>query len=114
MSKGFTLVVFPVKDLSAAKALYSQLLGVEPYVDAPYYAGFRVDGQEIGLDPNGHAAGQTGPLAYVETDDIERRIDALVKAGAKLDQGIRSVGPNRRIARLKDADGNAIALMQTT
>lgn len=30
-----TLIVFPVNDLAAAKALYSEFLGIEPYVDSP-------------------------------------------------------------------------------
>ncbi|MDQ1420582.1 MAG: hypothetical protein QOJ52_2544, partial [Acidimicrobiaceae bacterium] len=52
MSQGIKLIVYPVKDAAKAKTLYSTLLGVEPYADAPYYVGFRVGDQEIGLDPN--------------------------------------------------------------
>jgi hypothetical protein len=37
-------------------------LGVAPYVDAPYYVGFKVGELEVGLDPNGHRKGQTGPI----------------------------------------------------
>jgi hypothetical protein len=48
MFQGIKLVVFPVKDVARAKTIYSTLLGAEPYVDAPYYVGFRVAGQEIG------------------------------------------------------------------
>jgi hypothetical protein len=35
-------VIYPVKDLAQTKALYGKLAGVEPYMDAPYYVGFRV------------------------------------------------------------------------
>ena len=49
MNKGVRLVVYPVRDLAAATALYKTLLGIEPYAAAPYYVGFRVDGQEIGV-----------------------------------------------------------------
>ena len=42
--------IYPVKDLDASKALFRTLLGAEPYADAPYYVGFRVDDQEFGLD----------------------------------------------------------------
>ena len=66
MTQGITLLVYPVKDLTQAKALYSTLLGVEPYVDQPYYVGYRVGDQEIGLDPNGHDkarnCGKTFPM----------------------------------------------------
>src|SRR5579864_6069398 len=42
MQRSITTYVIPVKDVAAAKTLYSTLLGVEPYADAPYYVGFRV------------------------------------------------------------------------
>src|SRR5437588_309012 len=54
MASGFQLIVFPVSDAARGKALFQTLLGVEPYVDQPYYVGFRGGDQEIGLDPNRH------------------------------------------------------------
>ena len=63
MSDGISLLVYPVTDLGRAKALFTALLGVEPYADQPYYVGYRVGGQEIGLDPNGHAKAP-GPIGY--------------------------------------------------
>ncbi len=51
MTDGIKLFVYPVTDMARAKTLYSRLLGTEPYADAPYYAGFKVGDQEIGLDP---------------------------------------------------------------
>src|SRR6185312_3719992 len=35
--KSARLVVYPVQDLDAAKAFYTQTLGAEPYGDSPYY-----------------------------------------------------------------------------
>ena len=49
MTQGMRTFIYPVKDLAQAKTLYSTLLGVDPYVDEPYYVGFRVGDQEIGL-----------------------------------------------------------------
>ena len=40
MNQGIKTVIFSVKDLAAAKALYRAALGVEPYADEPYYVGF--------------------------------------------------------------------------
>jgi len=37
MNQGIRTVIYPVKDIAQAKTLYSKLLGVEPYVDEPYY-----------------------------------------------------------------------------
>jgi hypothetical protein len=52
-------------------------------VDEPYCGGFKVGGQEIGLDPNGNRRGMTGPVGcwYVEAGG--RRLSALVEAGAQ-------------------------------
>jgi hypothetical protein len=57
MNQGIRTVIYPVKDLARAKMLHSKLLGIEPNLDGPYYVGFLVGDQEIGLDPNGHSAG---------------------------------------------------------
>ncbi len=62
MSQGIRVVIYPVKDLAQAKALYRTLLGVEPYTDEGYYVGFRIGDQELGLDPYGHTKGMTGPV----------------------------------------------------
>ena len=70
MTKGIKTIIIPVRDLTAAKALYRTALDVEPYADRPYYVGFRVGDQEIGLDPNGHNHGMTGPVGYCHVDDV--------------------------------------------
>ena len=67
---GIRTVIYPVRDLERAKALMSELVGADPTSDTPHYVGFTVGGQEIGLDPNGHSAGLTGPLAYWHVSDI--------------------------------------------
>jgi len=78
MTSGFRTVIYPVQDLDRAKALYRTLLGVEPYADEPYYFGFRVGDQELGLDPNGHGQGMTAPVGYWEVDDIEATLQQLL------------------------------------
>jgi predicted enzyme related to lactoylglutathione lyase len=104
------LLVYPVKDLAKAKTLYSELLGVEPYADAPYYVGFRTGELEIGLDPNGRS---NGPLAYWEVSDIGKSLQQLLDAGAQADQDIKDVGGGKLIATVKDADGNTLGLTQS-
>ena len=75
--------------------------------------GFRpAGGPEIGLDPNGHASGLTGPVAYWRVADIEATIEKLTAAGASVTQDPRDVGGGRLIARLTDADGNMFGLTQ--
>ena len=112
MTSGMKTVIYPVKDIAAAKQLYSHLLGVAPVMDEAYYVGFDVDGQHIGLDPDGYGKGMTGPVGYWHVDDIEARVEALVAAGAETQQGVSDVGGGTLVATLKDADGNPIGLRQ--
>ncbi len=113
MTSGVRTIIFPVKDLAAAKALYGALVGVEPVMDAPYYVQFDVAGQQVGLDPNGHSQGMTGPVAYWEVDDIEGSLKRLVDAGAEVQRPVSDVGGGKLIAWVKDADGNVIGLAQS-
>jgi len=83
MSQGIRAFIYPVKDIAQAKTLYRKLLGVEPYMDEAYYVGFRVGDQEIGLDPQGHNQGMTGPVAYWQVDDIKKNLQLLLDAGAQ-------------------------------
>jgi predicted enzyme related to lactoylglutathione lyase len=114
MTSGIRTVIYPVKDLAAAKTLYTKLIGVAPVMDEPYYVGFKVDGQDIGLDPNGHRQGMTGPLAYWHVDDVNESLQQLLDAGAEVQQAVRDVGGGKLVASVKDADGNAIGLVQST
>ena len=110
MTTGVRTVIYPVGHLARAKALFSALLDVEPVVDAPYYVQFDVDGQAIGLDPNGHRFGQAGPVAYWHVDDVAKSLAALVAAGADIVQQPTDVGGGMHIAVARDADGNLIGL----
>jgi predicted enzyme related to lactoylglutathione lyase len=112
MAQGFSVFVYPVTDLAAAKKLYSQLLGVEPYVDGGYYVGFRVGDQEIGLAPNSHKNGITGPIGYRDVDDIQSSLQLLLDAGAQVHQAVHNVGGGLLIATVKDADNNILGLRQ--
>jgi predicted enzyme related to lactoylglutathione lyase len=113
MTEGIKTIIYPVKDIAQAKKLYSEFLGVEPYVDEPYYVGFKVGGQEIGLDPHGHSQGLTGPVGYRDVDDIKKSLQSLLTAGAQVQQEVKDVGGGRLIASVKDADGNVIGLIQS-
>jgi predicted enzyme related to lactoylglutathione lyase len=110
MTEGVRTIIYPVKDIARAKTLFSQLLGAEPYADQAYYVGFRVGGQEIGLDPHGHHHGMT---AYWHVDDIRKSLRLLLDAGAQELQGVKDVGGGKLIASAKDADGNIIGLIQS-
>src|SRR5688500_16730610 len=112
MTSGMKTTTYPVKDLTTAKQLYGTLFGVEPYMDEPYYVAFNVDGHDVGLDPNGHSKGMTGPIGYWHVDDINESLDALVEAGGEIEQAVSDVGGGALIATVKDTDGNVTGLFQ--
>jgi predicted enzyme related to lactoylglutathione lyase len=112
MAAGLQTIIYPVKDLDRAKALFGALLGVEPYADEPYYVGYKAAGQDVGLDPSGHAKGMTGPVPYWHVTDLRERLAALLAAGAELLQDAQDVGGGRLIAFVKDPDGNHLGLLQ--
>jgi predicted enzyme related to lactoylglutathione lyase len=107
-------IIIPVQDLARAKTLYSALLGVPPTTDAPYYVGYNVEGQEIGLDPNGHGRGMTAPVPFCHVSDVKASVQALVAAGATVQQEPTDVGGGTLIATVKDGDGNVIGLRQAS
>lgn len=107
-----TTVLHPVSDLAAAKAMYTALLGVAPQADAPYYVGFDVEGQHIGLVPNGGPQGMTSPVAYWEVPDIEAKLAEVTAAGATVQEAAHDVGGGRLVATFTDPDGNVLGLLQ--
>ena len=109
MNKGIKTVIYPVKDMTQAKTLFRKLLEAEPYSDQPYYVGFKIGDQDIGLVPNNPEAGMT---AFYHVDDIKNSLQILVDAGAEIIQNIKNVGGGRLIASVKDKDSNIIGLIQ--
>jgi len=109
MNKGIKTVLYPVKDVNQSKTVFRKLLGVEPYADQPYYVGFKIGDQDIGLVPNNP---EGGVAAFFHVDDIKDNLQILVDAGAQIIQEIKNVGGGRLIASAKDKDGNIIGLVQ--
>src|SRR5438093_13496160 len=113
MNQAIKVFIYPIKDIAQAKTLYRKLLGTEPYVDSAYYVGFKIGDQEVGLDPNGHNKGMTGPVGYWEVSDIKKSLQLLLDAGAQMQQEVQDVGGGKLIASVKDADSNIIGLIQS-
>ena len=111
-TQGIKTVLHPVSDLAAAKSVYTALLGVEPSSDAPYYVGYEVEGQQIGLVPNGGQEGMTSPIAYWHVSDIEAKLAEVTAAGASVKEPARDVGGGRLVATFTDPDGNVLGLLQ--
>lgn len=109
-TQGIKTVLHPVSDLAKAKAVYVALLGTEPTADAPYYVGFDVAGQHIGLVPGG--GGMTSPVTYWHVPDIEAKLAEVTAAGAVVKEVAHDVGGGRLVATFTDADGNVLGLLQ--
>lgn len=104
---GVHTIIFPAKDLDAAKALFGTLLGVEPHVDSPYYVGYIVGDVQVGLDPRSHTE---GARAYWDVEDIDAAFQQLLGAGAEVVEEPKDVGAGKKVATVRDANGNLIGL----
>jgi predicted enzyme related to lactoylglutathione lyase len=107
----FKTVLTPVHDLDTVRPVWTALLG-EPTNDDSYYVGWSLDGQEVGLVPNGHQQGLVGPTPYWQVDDIQAVSKALVAAGGTERQAPQDVGGGRLVALVADAEDNLFGLMQ--
>ena len=105
MSSNIKLIVYPAKDLEKTKSIFGKFLGVEPYVDSPYYVGYKLSNLEVGLDPNGQS-----PVCYADVTDIKSSLQILVNAGAVVQQEIKDVGVGLLVAQVKDSNGNVLGL----
>lgn len=109
MNKGIKTILYPVKDINQSKTVFQNFLGVEPYADQPYYVGFKVNDQDIGLVPHNP---ENGVAAFFHVDDIKSSLQILTEGGAQIIQDIKNVGGGRLIASAKDKDGNIIGFVQ--
>ncbi len=111
-TEGIKTVLHPVSDLASAKAVYTALLGVAPQTDSPYYVGFEVEGQQIGLVPGGGPQAMSSPVAFWHVPDIEAKLAEVTAAGATVKEPAHAVGGGRLVATVTDLDGNVLGLIQ--
>src|SRR5947209_13280351 len=111
-TEGIKTVLHPVSDLTAAKAVYTALLGMPPQHDSSFYVGYDAAGQHIGLVPRGGPQGMTSPVAYWHVPDIEAKLAEVTAAGATVKEPAHDVGGGRLVATVTDPDGNVLGLLQ--
>jgi len=111
-TEGIKTVLHPVTDLDRAKAMYTALLGIPPQADSPYYVGYEVAGQQIGLVPSGGPQSMASPVAYWHVPDIEAKLAEVTAAGGTVKEAPRNVGGGRLVATFTDPDGNVLGLIQ--
>lgn len=113
MIKGLRTVVYKVADLAQAKEWYSRVLGIEPYFDEPFYAGYNVGGYELGLDPdmtdvtNGNSLG-----VYWGVDDVKVKIEEFRSNGIEIKDEPQEVGGGIIVASVLDPFGNVFGIIE--
>lgn len=113
MFKKLRTAVYHVQDLAAAKAWYTEATGVTPYFDEPFYAGFNINGFELGLDPDNTGitpGNQCYPFWSV--DNIDESLRKLTSIGGEITQSKTNVGGPTFVATVRDPFGNYIGLIE--
>ena len=138
MLRGFATINYWADDLAAAKAWYSDLLGVEPYFERAEldgriigpddpdfdrarlgYVEFRIGDyqHELGLidgryAPGGPPAGPGGAVLYWHVDDVGAAMEKLLSMGAKEYLPITERGTSGFVtAAVVDPFGNILGVM---
>lgn len=102
-----------VPDLAAAKAWYTDVLGVAPYFDEPFYVGFSVAGYELGLQPmdGPGPAPAHNTVTYWGVADVHTVYQQLLSKGATALEEPMDVGGNIVVAAVTDPWGNAFGII---
>ena len=118
MLRGLTTVSFQTTDLAAAKAWYTELLGIEPYFDTPAYLEWRIGDyqHELGLiDARYRPAGPSdggGVIVYWAVDDVQAAFDRLIELGAEPHLPVTPRGEGFNTASVLDPFGNVLGVME--
>ena len=123
MLRGLATISYWADDVKAARAWYSELLGIEPYLqrpdaDNPAYIEFRLGDyqDELGIIDTHYAPrGATGPggvIAYWHVDDVAATMERLLAMGASEYEPITPRGDGGWItASVVDPFGNVLGIM---
>lgn len=112
MFQGLHTVGYPVDNLEKAAAWYGAALGLAPYFEEDFYAGFNVGGCELGLVPQHTAAGEAGPVAYWGAPDAEAAYARLVELGAHPSEPVHDVGGGIWLGTVFEPFGNQLGIIQ--
>jgi len=111
MILGLRTAIYPAPDLAAAKRWYTQLLGVAPYFDEPFYVGFSIGGFELGLLPDA-VPGTAGPQPLWGVADIISAYSRLMELGATPLNPVADVGGGIKVAAVIDPFGNHFGIIE--
>jgi len=123
MLRGLTTVTFFADDVAAAKAWYTELLGIEAYFarpaeGTPSYVEFRIGDyqHELGIIDSRFASGGRaerpgGAVVYWHVDDVNAVFERLVSMGAAVHEKPVERGPGFVTASVVDPFGNVLGVM---
>lgn len=119
MLRGFTTISYWTDDLEAARAWYTELLGIEPYYVVPEgYIEFRIGDyqHELGLidrrfAPPGAPREPGGAVMYWHVDDLHGSYQRLLAMGASPYQEPTVRGEGFETAAVVDPFGNVLGIM---
>jgi predicted enzyme related to lactoylglutathione lyase len=114
MFLGLRTAIYHVDDIEKGKAWYTEVLGIEPYFDQPFYVGYNVGGYELGLQPEeGTAPGKAdGAVAYWGVESAAVAVARLIEIGATIHEAVQDVGEGIKVATVKDPFGNVVGVIE--
>lgn len=113
MLQGLRTAVYHVTDIEKAKAWYSEMLGIQPYFDFPFYVGFNVGGYELGLHPDNTGVTPGGStFTYWGVPDARAALKRLLELGATLHRDLQDVGEGILLASVLDPWGNIFGVIE--
>jgi hypothetical protein len=112
MFTGLKSVIYPSADLAADKKFWQDATGVAPYFDQPYYVGFNIAGNELGLDPNADKEGITYPVAYWLVANTAEASSQILASGATKNTEPKDVGGGMMMATFKDLNGHIFGIIE--
>jgi catechol 2,3-dioxygenase-like lactoylglutathione lyase family enzyme len=107
---GLRTAIYPASDVDATKKWFSDLLGIRPYFDEPFYVGFNVAGYELGVVPAADTDGE--PITYWGVADAAGAVQQLLDAGASPHGEVTNVGDDILVATVKEPGGNIIGIIE--
>jgi predicted enzyme related to lactoylglutathione lyase len=114
MFLGLRTAIYHVDNIEKGKAWFTEVLGVEPYFDQPFYVGFNVGGYELGLQPEERTAAKKadGAVAYWGVESAEAAVERLIEIGATIHEAVQDVGEGIKVATVKDPFGNVLGIIE--
>ena len=113
MFKKLRTVIYYVTDMQASKEWYSNLLGIQPYFDEPFYVGFGINGCELGLHPYDDTVTKGNQtVTHWAVDEIDNCVKKLIEKGATVLYKVADVGGGIKVATVIDPWGNAVGLIE--